>query len=344
MKIAIVGASGYGGAELSRILSDHPEAEITCLTAHGHAGEKVGSLYPNLEKLKDRVFESYDLDRVVDSAEFVIYALPHGLSMSLVGDVLAKGVRVLDLAGDLRLTDPQDFKFWYGEEHASPGLLNKAVYGLPEHFGAEIAASEVVACPGCYPTSILLPLVPFVKEGIIAKGSVVINSLSGVSGAGRELSPKTHFSEVNGSLAAYAPIKHKHISEIEMVLEGSGGCGPVEFTPHLVPVTRGIISTITFEQNGNLDETNLRDVLLEAYDTAPFVDVLPSEELPATKSVTGTNKCKITLMVNPRTGRVKLISVIDNLIKGAAGQAVQNLNIMGGYPETTGLNFTALHP
>lgn len=337
-RVAIVGANGYSGEELCRILASHPQVEITAVTSRQHAGRPAGEVLPKLAGhpgLRDLVFSSPGADELLsDSSEFVFLALPHGLAHEYAKPMVSGGKKVIDLSADFRLRDATVYKEFYGEEHGAPELLAEAVFGLPEIHRKEIASARLVASPGCYPTSILLPLVPLLKAGLIVPESIIASSASGVSGAGRKADAVLLFSECNESLRAYGLPKHRHLSEIEQELGlAAGQKVTITFVPHLAPMTRGIHTTLFVTPKAKPEE--LEACLAETYKNETFV--LFSKNLPDTKNVSGTNFCDIGLRHDARTGRIILLSVVDNLVKGAGGQAVQNFNLMAGLPETTGL-------
>jgi N-acetyl-gamma-glutamyl-phosphate reductase len=292
-----------------------------------------------LDAYADRTFEDLQPEDVVGRAEVALLALPHGESASIAPALLEAGLRVVDLSGDFRLPADQ-YPSWYGVEHPAPAWLDKAVYGLPEVFAEDIQGASLIANPGCYPTAVLLGLGPLTKAGLIEAGSAVVDAKSGVSGAGRTPTDSTHFATADGSVRPYkAGGVHQHTPEIERYLEGDWS---VTFVPHLVPTTRGVLTTSYVKTSA--DAASLLAVLNEAYSTAPFVRVLPEGTLPDSKRVQGSNVCELGVAVDKRTGTAIVIGAVDNLVKGAAGQAIQNLNIMLGLPETMGLEAQAVYP
>ncbi len=335
--VAVLGASGYTGAELLRLLATHPDLEVAAIGASSAAGEPVTSRYPHLDFYADRLFEDLKPDDVAGRTEAALLALPHGESAVMAPALLEAGLRVVDLSGDFRL--PADaYPGWYGYEHPSPAWLEKAVYGLPELFADEITDAALVANPGCYPTAVLLGLAPLAKAGLIETDGIVIDAKSGVSGAGRMPTDSTHFATADGSVRPYkAGGVHQHTPEIERYLGAS-----VTFVPHLVPSVRGVLTTSYAPTSS--DAATLLGALNEAYSAAPFVRVLPEGTLPDSKRVQGTNVCELGVVVDGRTGTAIVIGAVDNLVKGAAGQAIQNLNLMLGLPETTGLEAQAVYP
>lgn len=339
-KAAIVGANGYSGEELCRILAAHPGVSLVALTSRQLAGKSVAEALPRLAGhpgVAGLTFVEPDPAALIDSeAEWFFLALPHGLAAEYAVPLVKAGKRVVDLSADFRLRSEGDYLEFYGSPHPAPDLLWKAVYGLPEIYRDALAGAELTASAGCYPTSILLPLVPLLKEGLLAPASITVSSASGVSGAGRKADLPMLFGECNESLRAYGLPKHRHLSEIEQELTiAADQAVLISFVPHLAPMTRGIHTTIFASPAPCCGFDLIRNALSLAYADEPFVRV--SERLPDTKNVSGTNFCDLSLRFDDRTGRVILLSAIDNLVKGAAGQAVQNFNIMSGYPETQGL-------
>ncbi|HEY2837500.1 MAG TPA: N-acetyl-gamma-glutamyl-phosphate reductase [Pirellulales bacterium] len=333
-RVAILGATGYSALELIKILLRHPAAEITTITSRQEGNPHVAMVHPSLHKRLDLVLEDLPPTVVASRAECVFSCLPHGVTSSLVPPLLAGGARVIDFSADYRLKDPAVFAEWYGEKHGDPERLAQAVYGLPELFRKEVREARLIANPGCYPTSAILALAPLLKAGVIETDDILIDSKSGVSGAGRTPKLTTHFPECNESLSAYNVGRHRHTPEIEQVLSTASG-QPIQviFTPHLVPMDRGILSTAYSRPKPGVTEEKLFDALREFYANEPFVRVV--DHLPGTKDTTDTNFCDVTVRLV--RNRVITISCLDNLIKGAAGAAVQNFNLMFGYPETTAL-------
>lgn len=344
-RVAIAGASGYTGAELLRLLLAHPGAEVVALTAETHAHQRIDAIFPSLTGFVDLTCRPLDPAALAAEAEFVFLALPHKASMTVGADLLARGVRVLDLSADFRLRDPAAYPRWYGMEHTRPELLAEAVYGLPELHREAIAAARLVAVPGCYPTSAILGLAPLVAGGLVDPETIVVDSISGVSGAGRKPELPTHYSEANESLKAYGVARHRHTPEIEQELSRLAGRAiTLTFTPHLAPLTRGILTTITARLTGRQSTGELLETYQAFYAGRRFVRVLPEGRLPETKQVLHSNLLDVGLVVDPRTGRVIVVSAIDNLVKGASGQAVQCFNLAAGLEETTGLWLPGLYP
>jgi N-acetyl-gamma-glutamyl-phosphate reductase len=345
LKVAIVGASGYTGVELLRILHSHPEVAVTCVTSEQSAGRPVSEIFPTLRGRMDLELEKLEPVGIAEKVDIVFTALPHKAAMEVVPTFLKMGKNVVDLSADYRLRDAELYGRWY-DKHLSPELLQEAVYGLPELRRAEIAAASLVANPGCYPTSVILGLAPLLRGRVIDSKSIIVDAKSGVSGAGRGAKVEGLYCEVNEGFRAYAVGgTHRHIPEIEQELSIlAGGELAISFTPHLVPMDRGILSTIYANPLGKVTAADLITLYEAFYDGEPFVRVLPEGILPSTAHVRGSNFCDIGIAVDDRTNRLIVVSAIDNLVKGAAGQAVQNMNLMCGLPETLGLDFLPLFP
>ncbi len=345
VKVSIVGASGYGGGELARLLTGHPEAEIVHLTADSHQGEAMSELYPNLRTFTDAVTEPVDLARIADDSDVVFLALPPGKSMAAVPALLAS-TRVVDLGPDFRFKDPHVFEQWYKMSHTCPELFANAAYGLTEFHRGEIRRAKITGNPGCYPTAALLAMMPLVQSGKVGTAGVIIDAKSGVSGAGRGASMGTHFAEVNENVKPYNVAEHRHIPEIEQELAQTVGHEvPVTFTPHLVPMTRGILATVYLPLTGwgSLTSDEATAILQEAYAGEPFVRVLTSG-LPQTKATHGSNFCDVAVRVDRHNKMAIAMGALDNLVKGAAGQAIQNMNVMLGFQEELGLRVPGLYP
>jgi len=333
-RVAILGATGYSALELIKILLRHPHVQITALTSRQEGSPSIGTVHPSLNGRLSLQCEDLSPEQVAERADCVFGCLPHGVTAKLVPTLLAAGKRVVDLSADYRLKDAAVYQQWYGEQHPDPERLGQAVYGLAEFFPELIKPAQLVATHGCYPTSANLALAPLLKAGLIEPDLIIIDSKSGVSGAGRTPKLMYHFPECNESLTAYNVGRHRHTPEIEQVLrEATGQNASVIFTPHLVPMDRGILTTTYSVPRGVAKEDQLLDCLREFYADKPFVRVV--DHLPGTKDSSGTNFCDVTARLVK--GRVLTISCLDNLIKGASGGAVQNFNLMYGYPETTGL-------
>jgi len=341
VKVAVVGASGYSGEELIRLLIGHPRAELVAVTSRQLAGQALGSVFPRFAKMRysDLRFIASEVPAIVASgAEVVFLALPHGLAHEFAGPLLRAGLRVIDLSADFRIKDLAVYEEFYGEAHHEPELAAKSVYGLAEIYADALKGADLVACAGCYPTSILIPLIPLLRNGVLDPASIQVFSMSGVSGAGRNAKVDYLYAECNESVRAYGVPKHRHLAEIEQELSFAAGERVViSFTPHLIPVTRGIHTTIYAGLRPGVDASRIGGVWEEAYGGAQFVRVLAGASLPDTKCVTQTNFVDIAWRHDARTGRVVLMSAEDNLVKGASGQAVQCLNLQCGWDETVGL-------
>ncbi|GGA43573.1 N-acetyl-gamma-glutamyl-phosphate reductase [Paenibacillus physcomitrellae] len=345
VKAAIVGSTGYGGVELIRFLLNHPNVEITSVISSSNAGESITEGFPHLSELLVQRLDGVDPALIKSKADVVFTATPSGVSGKLVPQLLAEGLKVIDLSGDFRIKDAAVYEEWYKHDAPPAGLLEQAVYGLCEENGAQVKGLDFVSNPGCYPTATLLGLLPAVKEGWIDPGSIIIDAKSGVSGAGRGTSLMTHYAEINENMKVYKVNKHQHIPEIEQGLSiAAGSPVTVTFTTHLVPMTRGIMSTMYAKLTGSRSEQELVDLYRHYYEGRPFVRVREPGKFPATKEVFGSNYCDIGFAVDARTGRLTIVSVIDNVVKGAAGQAIQNLNLMMGWEETTGLQLSPVYP
>jgi N-acetyl-gamma-glutamyl-phosphate reductase len=338
--VAIVGANGYSGEELCSILARHPDVRVTAVTSRQHAGKPVGEVLPRLSSVREfsnLVFIESSIDLLLKcGAEFYFLALPHGLAAEYAVPLWRSGKRIVDLSADFRLRDAGVYREFYGEAHPAEELLPEAIYGLPELHREEIRSAKLVGSAGCYPTSVLLVLVPLLRAGLIDFRDIAVASASGVSGAGRKAEAALLFGECNESLRAYGLPKHRHLSEIEQELSlAAARQVSITFVPHLAPMTRGIHTTIFTRLADGVAEEKILSLLESAYADEPFVRV--SKNLPDTKNVSGTNFCDISARFDARTGRLILLSAEDNLVKGAAGQAVQNFNLMAGLDETAGL-------
>ena len=333
-RIAILGATGYTALELIKILLRHPEAEIVALTSRQEGNPPVAMVHPSLAGRLDSCLEDLGPVEVAGRAECVFSCLPHGASAAFCAQLVAAGTRVIDFSADYRLADPESYAHWYGQKHGDPKRLGRVVYGLPELFRDQIGRADLVANPGCYPTSAILALAPLLKAGVIETAGIVIDSKSGVSGAGRTLKLTTHYPECNESVSAYNVGRHRHTPEIDRFLsQVAAATVEVVFTPHLIPMDRGILTTAYSVPKGSPSEEELLAVLREFYADEPFVRVV--SHLPGTKDTMNTNYCDLT--VRMVRGRVVTISCLDNLVKGASGAAVQNFNLMFGFAETTAL-------
>ncbi len=342
VKVGIVGGTGYTGVELLRLLALHEQAEVVIITSRAECGRRVDELFPNLRGHYELAFTNPEVKHLT-ACDIVFFATPHNVAMNLVPELLASGTRVIDLSADYRIRDPLLWSHWYGEPHASPELLASAVYGLPEVNREQIASAQLVACPGCYPTSVQLGLIPLLASDLADPTSLIASSASGVSGAGRQAKIDNLLSEVADSFKAYAVDGHRHLPEIEQGLSDVAG-KPVAltFVPHLLPIVRGIHSTL-FARLRTRGE-DLQALYESYYASEPFVDVLPAGTLPQTRSVKGANGCQLSLAIPQNRDTVVVTVVIDNLVKGASGQAIQNMNIMLGLPEAMGLAGLGLLP
>jgi N-acetyl-gamma-glutamyl-phosphate reductase len=340
-KVAVVGASGYSGEELVRLLLNHPQLELVAVTSRQNAGQTLAQVFPKFAshpKSKTLRFSEPKADRLAKQADVVFLALPHGVAAEYAVPLLDAGCEVIDLSADFRLKSAEIYQDFYAHDHPAPDLLKKAVYGLPEIYREQIKKASLVASPGCYPTSILLPLIPLLRAGLVKPTGIIADSLSGVSGAGRKAEVDYLFCECNESVRPYGVPKHRHLSEIEEQLSLAAGSNVViQFTPHLIPVNRGILTTLYLEPMGKLTDEKISAGYAKAYGQEPFVRLLAGKALPDTKNVVGTNVIEIAWRLDPRTGRLIVMSAEDNLVKGASGQAVQSLNILCGFPETAGL-------
>jgi N-acetyl-gamma-glutamyl-phosphate reductase len=358
-QVAIVGASGYSGEELVRLLLSHPFAVLKAVTSRQYAGRALGDIFPrfaNHPRARSLRFTEPNIEVLAKERPIVFLALPHGLAAEFAQPLLRSGCKVIDLSADFRTKSTSVYKEFYAHDHTAPDLLGKSVYGLPEVYRAQIQTSSLIACPGCYPTSILLPTIPLLKAGLVSPIGIIADSLSGVSGAGRKAELDYLFVECNESVRPYSVPKHRHLSEIEQELSlAAGETVTIQFTPHLIPVNRGILTTLYLQlgakatggaawSSTGLDAAALAEIgqqISECYRTAyaqePFVRLLEGKALPDTKNVVGTNVIEIGWRLDPRTARLIVMSAEDNLVKGASGQAIQSLNIICGWPETTGL-------
>ncbi len=344
IRVAIAGASGYTGFELVRILSAHPSVRVTMITSRQMKGQKLEDVYPALKRHCGLVFEEPDPARLAAASDLVFTALPHEAAMDIIPDLLSLGVKAIDLSADYRLRDPAVYGLWYSA-HKTPELLKEAVYGLPELYREQIRAARLVANPGCYPTSAILAAAPLLSGNLIDPATIIADSKSGVSGAGRGASLGVHFCEVNEGFKAYKVAEHRHTPEIEQELGVLAGRPvTINFTPHLVPMTRGILSTVYAGLKEGVTEKDVDAAFEKFYDGARFVRLSRRGDLPTTLQVRGSNYCDLGWRVDKRTNRVIVISVIDNLTRGASGQAVCNMNIMCGFPEDAGLDFAPWQP
>jgi len=344
--VGIVGASGYGGVQLVRLLIDHPGVEIVYLGGESSAGKAFSDLYPHLGHCFDLKIEPIDLEEIAKRCQAVFLSLPNGLACQMAPTLLAKGCKVLDLSADYRFSNLDTYQAWYGTERDDREEATSAVYGLPELYRDRIAEAQLVGCPGCYPTASLLALSPVLKQGLILPETAIIDAKSGTSGGGRQAKTNLLLAEADNSLAAYGVSRHRHTPEIEQICSDLAGHDVlVQFTPHLIPMVRGILSTVyaTLRDPGLVRE-DLITIYTAFYRSSPFVKILPSGIYPQTKWACGTNLCYIGIEVDPRTDRIIVMSAIDNLVKGQAGQAIQCLNLMMGWEETLGLPQMSFYP
>jgi N-acetyl-gamma-glutamyl-phosphate reductase len=349
LKVGIVGASGYSGEELVRLLLSHPRAELAAVTSRHYAGQTLAQIFPKFsqyERAKTLRFTDPNAELLARQCDVVFLALPHGVAAEFAVPLLNAGCRVIDLSADFRLKSAETYKEFYAHDHPAPELLARSVYGLPEIYRDKIKDALLIASPGCYPTSIILPIVPLLRAKLIKPETIIANSLSGVSGAGRKAELDYLFVECNESARPYGIPKHRHLSEIEQELSlAAGEPIKIQFSPHLIPVNRGILTTLyaapakhfsTAEEMNALAQ-QIEGAYRKAYGAEPFVRLLEGKALPDTKNVVGTNVIEIAWRLDPRTGRLIVMSAEDNIVKGASGQAVQSMNVMCGFPETSGL-------
>lgn len=342
IKIGIVGGTGYTGVELLRLLVQHPNVELTAVTSRSESGQDVHALYPNLRGHLDLKFSQPDVENL-SQCDLVFFATPNGVAMKLVPELLKSNVKIVDLAADFRLRDPLMWEKWYGMPHTCADVLEQAVYGLPEANRQQIADASLVANPGCYPTAVQLGFLPLLENELIDPLHLIADAKSGVSGAGREAKLGSLLCEASENFKSYGVSGHRHLPEISQGLtEVNGAPVGLTFVPHLVPMIRGIHATLYGRLGDSLD--NLQALYEERFADEPFVDVMPAGAMPETRSVKGSNQCRIAVHVPQGGDTVVVLAVIDNLVKGAAGQAVQNMNIMCGLPESAGLNQVALMP
>jgi N-acetyl-gamma-glutamyl-phosphate reductase len=345
VNVAIVGSTGYGGIELVRFLMHHPKVKIGAVLSSSQAGDLLSESYPHLQGVFTGRLEEIDPVALKSKVDVVFTATPSGISTSLVPQLMEAGLRVIDLAGDFRIKKPEVYEKWY--KHAAPPIeyLKKAVYGLSEAYADEIRHAQLLTNPGCYATAAQIALMPLLKSESIDPTSIIIDAKSGVSGAGRGLNMMVHYSETNENFQAYKVNRHQHIPEIEQSLSRVAGKDiTVTFTTHLVPMTRGIMTTCYANVTTDANEEELRELYTEFYRGRRFVRIREAGKYPATKEVWGSNFCDLGISLDPRTKRITVISVIDNIVKGAAGQAIQNLNLMMGWDETTGLLYPPIYP
>jgi N-acetyl-gamma-glutamyl-phosphate reductase len=343
LNVGIFGAAGYGGIELVRMLLQHPEVEISYVGGHTTVGESVGDFYPHLAGVVDMTIQDSSVEAAAGAAELLFFCLPHAVGAAMVAEAISLGRKVVDFSADYRLKSVEVYEQYY-EKHPAPELIEQAVYGLPELHREEIRATQLTATPGCYPTGAILALAPACAEGVVEPSSIIVDSKSGVSGAGRGLSLTTHFAEANESVSAYKVAQHRHTPEMDQELSLLGEPVKVTFAPHLVPITRGILTTAYAELRQEAAAEELVELYSDFYAGERFVQVLPEGKMPGTKQVSGSNNCHIGLAVDAANGRLIAVSAIDNLVKGLAGAAVQCMNLMCGFPEETGLTQLPVWP
>ncbi len=346
LPVGIIGASGYGGVQLVRLLMDHPGVEVVYLGGDSSAGKSFSELYPHLGHLVNLVIEPIDLDAIARRCKAVFLSLPNGLAYQMAPTLVAKGCKVLDLSADYRFSNLETYKSWYGGDRQDQEIAQTAVYGLPELYRDRIAEAQLVGCAGCYVTTSLLALAPLLKQGLIVPETAIIDAKSGTSGGGRVAKTNLLLAEADNSIAPYAVAHHRHIPEIEQICSDLAGHDVmVQFTPHLIPMVRGLLATVyaTLRDPGLVRE-DLITIYTAFYRASPFIRVLPAGTYPQTKWACGTNLCYIGIEVDARTGRVIVMSATDNLIKGQSGQAIQCLNIMMGWEETLGLPQLGFYP
>ncbi len=345
LRVAIIGASGYTGVELARILCNHSEFELTAATSRQYAGKALSTVFPNLLGKTDLICENLSIDELCSRADLFFAAVPHKTAMDLVPQLLQEGKKVVDLSADYRLRNVATYEEWY-QEHSSPEFIAEAVYGLPELYRQQIKQARLVANPGCYPTAIVLGLAPLLRDGLIDPTSIIADAKSGATGAGRAVSVGTLFCEVHDGFKAYkVGGTHRHLPEIEQELSALNGSDvTISFTPHLLPIARGILSTTYANLTSDISEERLRELYLSMYADEPFVRILPEGTFPTTQHVRGSNFCDIGFAIDKRANRIIVVSAIDNIVKGAAGQAIHNMNLMCGIDETTGLEGAPFFP
>jgi N-acetyl-gamma-glutamyl-phosphate reductase len=347
IKAGIVGGTGYTGVELLRLLAKHPKVEVSVITSRAEAGVKVADMYPSLRGHVDLVFTEPDVD-ALGECDVVFFATPHGVAQNLMPALMKTSARIIDLSADFRIRDTELWGRWYGQAHGCPELVDQAVYGLPETNREAIKTAKLIACPGCYPTSVQLGLLPLLENNLVDPARLIANAASGASGAGRQGKIDNLLTEISDSFKAYAANGHRHLPEIEQGLRDiqPQGAAPaaLTFVPHLLPMIRGIHATLYATLIDGASRVDLQTLYETRYANEPFVDVLPAGEHPQTRTVKGSNVCRISVFRPQQRDTIVVLSVIDNLTKGASGQAVQNMNIMFGFEETAGLDVIALLP
>jgi len=345
VRVGIIGVSGYTGVELARMLCRHPDIKITLVTSRQFEGKPLADVFPNLRDCIDINCENPAPEELADQADFFFTAVPHKTAMTIVPPLIARGKKVVDLSADFRIKDVNVYEKWY-QQHTSSDLIGEAVYGLPELYREQIKTARLVANPGCYPTSVILGLAPLLREKLIDTETIIVDSKSGTSGAGRSASLATLFCEVTDGFRAYkVGGTHRHIPEMEQELSILADSGvTISFTPHLLPISRGILSTIYAKLTDNITSDAIHSLYEQTYRNEYFVRLCPVDAVPATQHVRGSNFCDIGISIDKRTGRIIVLSAIDNIVKGAAGQAIQNMNLMNGFAENTGIDGAPFFP
>ena len=345
MRAAIIGGTGYGAIELVRLFNKHPFLEIGSVVSNSQSGSSFSGIYPHLSEIVDQPLEKFDANTLSENNDIVFLATPSSVSSNLVPQLLKSGIKCIDLSGDFRLRSSEEYEAWYKHKPADEEYLKQSTYGLSEIYAEKIKYANLIANPGCYPTATTLGLLPIITSKLADEKSIIIDAKSGVSGAGRGLSLTAHYSEINENLKAYKLGAHQHIPEIEQVLsDESGSPIRITFTTHLVPMTRGIMCTIYVNLIEEISTKKVIDLYKQFYQESHFIRVRSEGNIPSTKEVLGSNYCDIGLHVDERTNRLTIVSVIDNLVKGAAGQAIQNVNLMNGWDERTGLTDIPMYP
>ncbi|HDR7791871.1 TPA: N-acetyl-gamma-glutamyl-phosphate reductase [Bacillus luti] len=345
MKVAIIGATGYGGIELIRLLEQHPYFSIVSLHSFSQVGECITNVYPHFQNVLVHTLQEIDAEKIEKEAEIVFLATPAGVSAELTPKLLAVGLKVIDLSGDFRMIDSSQYELWYKRPAAQKEVLKKAVYGLSEWKRSEVQNADLIANPGCFATATLLAIAPLVRGDIIEEDSIIIDAKSGVSGAGKSPTTMTHFPELYDNLHIYKVNQHQHIPEIEQMLaEWNSEMKPITFSTHLIPISRGIMITLYAKVKQEMKIEQLQKMYEEAYEHSAFIRIRTQGAFPSPKEVRGSNYCDIGVAYDERTERVTVVAVIDNMMKGAAGQAIQNANVLAGWEETTGLQHTPLYP
>ncbi|MCM3569452.1 N-acetyl-gamma-glutamyl-phosphate reductase [Neobacillus mesonae] len=345
MRAAIIGGTGYGSIELIRLIHQHPYLEVGTVVSNSQAGNNFSDSYPHLSEVIEQPLEKFDAESIAKNNEVVFLATPSGVSSNLVPQLMETGIKCIDLSGDFRLRSAEQYETWYKKRPASHEYIKQAVYGLSEIYPEKVKTASLLSNPGCYPTAATLGLLPILKTNLADKESIIIDAKSGVTGAGRGLSLTSHYAEINENIKAYKLGAHQHIPEIEQVLsDESGSPITVTFMTHLAPMNRGIMCTMYLKLNQKIPTKEVVELYNEFYKNKPFVRIRPVGVVPSTKEVQGSNYCDIGLHADERTNRLTVVSVIDNLVKGAAGQAIQNANLMFGWDEQSGLNQLPIYP